>query len=659
VQSLFELTQGWPAALGFAVMNVARGLPLSAALAATRDIAYRFLAEQVFESLHEPQRRFLLDTCVLDTLEPEVLRYAGFTDATATLEQLRTQVSFVHRDDGEYRYHDLFRAFLRNELARSDAQWSKAWLVAGGAYEKVAAVDSALHAYMQVPDHHDEAVRLLETHGLLIIERGRRDIVDAALEKLPYDEHPVLIALRANAAINAGQMGRGDALYKRAIEVARDDTERVQLASQYADDLTRRGSRAEVIEVLEPLLGASAPPELKAGIFGTLAVALCRSERGDEAKLLIENALEVAERLDSSVLRATIYHQAGFIAFHEGKREVASSYATAALGIARSNDLYGLSARAQSVLMNIAFDSDDTGQVLWSCRQMEKVAREAGDMISLFTALIGTYDAEVERAGVEAMARLDEELKIFDSSIFPRASEALAPAFALRATWAGAYDEAVRFLAGTEKQPGSWRSALRAAEIALYSAAAGLREDAETLFAFAQRELREPNTVEPYSAKRHARTLLFLALAALLLGRAATANNLIAEAERLGPLVSKRYRELTHVTRSLYVHVETGVTTEDFEEALEGLQHSGLGGLVRMIAMLPLPQQSASSISTLTKAEIRVLRNMTSIASTRVLAEVLGIARSTVESHIKSIRRKLNCTTRHQAIQIARERGII
>jgi LuxR family transcriptional regulator, maltose regulon positive regulatory protein len=85
---------------------------------------YDFLTEEIFASTPEHVQQFLLDTSVLDELDvPTCKTVSGRDDASALLAGLHRTLSFLvlaggagPDTDGGYRYHDLFRGFLRRRL---------------------------------------------------------------------------------------------------------------------------------------------------------------------------------------------------------------------------------------------------------------------------------------------------------------------------------------------------------------------------------------------------------------------------------------------------------------------------------------------------------------------------------------------------------------
>jgi LuxR family maltose regulon positive regulatory protein len=128
VQVLLGRTEGWPAALQLA------GLSLRGAKDPT-EVVDRFggddrnvvdyLMSEVFGTVSEARLEFLLRTSVLDRLTgPLCDAVADVSDSAATLADLEQSGLFLIPLDGRrlwYRYHHLFREWLRHELVARDA----------------------------------------------------------------------------------------------------------------------------------------------------------------------------------------------------------------------------------------------------------------------------------------------------------------------------------------------------------------------------------------------------------------------------------------------------------------------------------------------------------------------------------------------------------
>lgn len=120
-------TQGWPVAIQLASLWRDRNrdmslLTLDSFSGRTRDLA-AYLAEQVFLGLGEDIKAFLLAVSVVNDIDADLaLSLSGRTDALALLEQLEEQglpVAPLDERRSRFRFHQLFREFLRDRLERT------------------------------------------------------------------------------------------------------------------------------------------------------------------------------------------------------------------------------------------------------------------------------------------------------------------------------------------------------------------------------------------------------------------------------------------------------------------------------------------------------------------------------------------------------------
>lgn len=205
VQKLLRSTEGWPTALWLASVALERRTDAEQFIAgfAGSDAAVAdYLADDVLAGQSDDVRDFLLKTSILTQLDASLCdAVCNRIDSAAMLDRLERSnlfVSLVNEAQGSYRYHSLFRDFLRAQLTRhaqdqlprlhrAAAQWFL------DQSRPVPAIDHALAT-------GDVAfvLPLLEKHAEPLLNQGRLRLLTRWLEALPLsalDSSPLLRAV--------------------------------------------------------------------------------------------------------------------------------------------------------------------------------------------------------------------------------------------------------------------------------------------------------------------------------------------------------------------------------------------------------------------------------------------------------------------------------
>jgi LuxR family maltose regulon positive regulatory protein len=669
VDELCALTGGWPTAFALAM----RTPPLSdgsrpRTLGAHR-ILIDYLNEHVYERLGEHERALLLAASVLPSIEVEVLRHLVEGEVTDLLEKTSRELPLLEAESpGVYRWQPLFRAFLEHALrGRGDDAYRVALLRAGRASESAGDVGAGLRLFVRAAAF-DELARLLETRGFALLEQGALEAVSSAVSALLRANHPqtpTLLSLRATFESAAGNFARANVLFQQSLDGVDDRPAYVLLLNRYVLDLIKRndGPSLDVVRRLLPLLSATdteLPGDLHVAVLGTRSIAHIMLGETAQAQAAIGEALELINAGDNPALQATIYHQASFIAYVAGDAQRAARMAAAASRLALEQGNHHLAVRSFSIRYSIAAGlEDDPERALAFLDEMAASAERAGDRALRLDALAGKLDIAAERGDAAAVARAEREIEACEHGVDVQSTTTL-PARALKAAWDGDFRFAYDLLADSAgSQSSVLRRALRWAEVALYAAASGQREAAAEATGNALHDGRSVVLRNVEDRRRFAKTLAYCAVVYLLIGSTSSANGLISELERARREMSPRTRALVEAVRALYLQVEVD-NAEATPAALARLDAVGYGGLARLFRTLPMARgEAGSSISFLTRTEIAVLRALARGGSSTKVAAELDRSVNTVNVHVKSIMRKLGCSTRHEAIHVAREHGLI
>lgn len=183
-------TAGWPAALQLAAITLRDAADPEAFVDRFSGDARHvsdYLTEEVLAGCGEDERRFLLETSVLDRMNPSLCdAVTGQAGSDAMLEKLERSGMLLARLDGPgrwYRYHPLLSDMLRTELEHVDPARHREVLLRASRWHQergdiTAAMDDLVRARAW-----DDLLDLTRIHGRDIFQQGvstsARDAVDA------------------------------------------------------------------------------------------------------------------------------------------------------------------------------------------------------------------------------------------------------------------------------------------------------------------------------------------------------------------------------------------------------------------------------------------------------------------------------------------------
>ena len=493
LKKVLELTQGWPSAAALALV---RSEELERAEnRSSRSELYQALAQALLERYDPATQELLLDTSVYNVLDGDVLRADG---RWAQFQKLfREDGIFIDEiGNGKLRYDGELRSYLLQILReRGEAHEKAAYQRAASACEAAGRWTECLGFYRKA-GASQELLRILEQRGFSLVETGAQEVLESSIESLPEDvrdRDPSILALKAVLDSDRARFDTSEAWFRLAIHDLQDEALRLRIIYRYTLDLLRRG-RLDCIELLEEAIESAAATkhELQPMLCATLATAYALAERFDDARALIAQALPLLKPPLPEALLARGYHQAAYVAVRCREIADAERYALKAREIAISSNLYDLAARASSILYEIAHAWNvNPSQALEYVENVASFALRSGDVAQQEWALVTAYYIEAERGDARMMSTIERSLDVAD--VLQMANEtanALVPGQALRATWSGDFEHAYRLLVnGADSLQTADLRAMSWSEVALFAAAAGLREPANSALRSARSHL--------------------------------------------------------------------------------------------------------------------------------------------------------------------------
>ncbi|HEX3465257.1 MAG TPA: hypothetical protein VHS78_14510 [Candidatus Elarobacter sp.] len=423
-----------------------------------------------------------------------------------------------------------------------------------------------------------ERVReVLRAHGLQLEDRGDVDVVEAALDLLPPDDDPVIMLLRAVREVRLGRSDTSEAWFRQALARAETQALKAEAAYRLGREIVRR-ERSDAVELLEPFANDDAlDVALRCAISAVFAEALLVAGREAESVAAIGAALRYADRLDVPA-RAHLLTRASYVELYAGDRTRARECALAGAALAEQAQLYTVGAGSYSVLYNLAYEDAGPSESLVYLERLAECAVRTGNVDFHLYAIVAAYELHVERGDVAAIERLEHDLREFDLHYgAASALQGLLPSRALVAAWSGAFASAYDLLApsGPQQQNYADREALRWAEIALYAAAANMRDVAAAgLRSFAESFARDERAT-PHAV----RGAILASLAAHLAG--------VTPEWRCEHPASGRLGALSRAVEAVIARLRGEAGAQRLLDAFDDLRRHEFGGLAKLFAALP------------------------------------------------------------------------
>ena len=324
--TLHAHTEGWAAGLSLVASALDR-LPLAADratllahLAGTDRYVFDFLAEEVLGHQEPGVRAFLLATAILDELTPALCAaVTGRADAAAVLESLYRRNLFVLGVDAAgtiFRYHDLFKEFLRERLAGELPPEEVRELHRRAAAAETIPVRAIRH--LLAAGEWGAAARAIEAIGEDLLTRGELETLRRWSAALPAEvraAHPRLDYYLGVAAWESWQPHEAWARFEQAsrgFEAAGDAAGQGESLGYLAAILAGSGDPVEVAALFARALAAPLPPRGLAQTLVSRAWEELRHGRWERSGADLDAALDAVEAAgDRRALQALVaqYHQ--------------------------------------------------------------------------------------------------------------------------------------------------------------------------------------------------------------------------------------------------------------------------------------------------------------------------------------------------------------
>ncbi len=663
LRDLLELTEGWPTALSFALRTSTRSVDLRSVTSMTREMIYQYLAEQVYRSLSDEERKFLEAISLLSEIDVDVMVAIGFDRARKLISDLRERVAFLYEvRPGVYRCHDLFRDFVLHQLKlEGEAETNRLRCLIAGAMETLKRPHVALRLYADALAEPD-VLRLVEIYGFDLLATGHTDLALTAIGALSEEHqhnHPLVLALRGILEQSIGRFAEAEPLFKRSLELSEDSALRAGVSLRLALLYINQGK--DGAQVLEPVTrDPNVPKPLLAEAVALSAVVAARARQTERANELIDRVEEDVQSVEESDSLARTLQRVGVAAWELRQDQRARFALARSSEMASRLSLHSLACRALDVLVLEAwFCENDVPYAMWYAQQAVTAAGKAGDIFDMHTETLRMLSLELWRGNVErviALERQAADLRTSDSSrgIY------LVESHAYRHAWDGKFAEAHRaFAAVLDRVMHPFDKIMVRALYALCLSLDGKvkesKEEVPKLMAAIDAE--EP-TLDGFASLALDIAQLLAVLSELVAGRRTIATNLLKRRQALcgRPGVEAMREAVTQLLRGPHAAVP-------IESALQAMDQYSLGGFARLVAASQAAMQRGDVEEEgrerrLTEAEVRIVRLLSEGLSPKEIAAETGRSVLTVQTHIKHAIAKLNCRGTGELLKSIHQHGV-
>jgi len=663
---LLHLTDGWATAMTFALRSSTRSVDLRNISSMTREMVYRYLAEQVYQTLNEEEQRFVETAALLSEVDLQVMVAAGFDRAAAMISDLRERVAFIHEDEpGRFRLHDMFKEFVlyQSSLRGSDAV-TKNRAHLGRTLEGMGRLAQALRLYVE-SGSADDCLRILTTQGVRLLDGGFADEIDFATGTSlgeNHDRDPVVAGLRGLVDISRGRPQDGERKLVRAIKSIADAPLKSELTLRLA--VHRWNDGADPLDLFMQYLSEEClEPPMRAEGEALLAQYHARNGSIAEARALIERVEARMPAIDGDEWQARILFRVAMTHYHLHNHVKARAMLSSAAEISSRCAMWSFASRSFRNLSLVAlFFENDSSSSLWFAQQAAQAATRAGDYADLQNALASILSLETRRGNVDRAMQVEKQLgEVSVTGSFNKA-DFIASSQAHRLAWSGRYGDAQRLFGRIlDRQAHLPDRAIVRSCYALTLALDGqFRESGAAVSAALSILDGNAGEVEPYGSVLFDFATLLLVLAEVVAGRHTLAQRLLKRKLR------NAHEAIGCMLRAVEAIARTGRTPayvpEALDSALESLREFGYGGYGRYVRIVAehLEERAEPEISiSLTPSELRVIRDLSAGLTPKQIATDMGRSVYTVQTHIQNVIEKFGCHGRTEAIASARKLGLL
>ena len=699
---LHNRTEGWAAGLQLAAISLQSGRAVDDFLAqftGENRFLFSYFAEEVLRSLPEESRQFLLETSILERMTGNLCdALTGNSNGASMLADLANRNMFTLRLDDQgrwFRYHHLFRQFLRTQAASDNAvdepalhaaasRWFESnrsveeavtHAIASGDFDRarglIEPVVSQMAADGQMARIESWADRLpttlVESSPDLMINRTwismfRFDpaATDEAVEvtenllrglssRTPPEglgEHLTELWLACQGIRGYNAVARGDAVtgLRQLLEVRQSMSNSTSFAAQLLEVGIGFGQFlaqdiASGRDTLRKAASSTISPFIRAMATSFVGQSYIFDARLEEAREMAERAIEYAEQNGSGSMPVLAFPKNALaaIAWEQHELDEAEQYLDAAMRASAGMHSEVDKSASLATSMGIASARGDYSSALKSVDELIERATAARDDDAIEYAWSFRIKVLVMAGRIEdALSDANEHLRPIDLP-----SDELAPPVHLATEWLKAW---VRVFLAIDNGQEALRLADILAESATRNAVVAEELDALVLKSLGLHSVGKTDDAMELLGR------------ALVIGEPSWYVRAFAdEGQLMGNL-------LAEFKRRKLVGVDGGPSGAYVSRLIAVISGADRGAKATSTAPGTSLEKSGEPISlpeSITPREIEILRMIAFGDSNAQIAERLFVTSATVKTHINNLYRKMEVKSRTQAVARGRGLGVL
>lgn len=297
-------TEGWIAAMQiFALMmkNLNKN-SFDKYINGNKNFIFNYIAEEVFSNLHEDIKKFLIFTSIFDQFSSEICNYVlGISNSEEIITEIAALNLFVISIDDEqkwFRYHNLFRSFLKSHL--NDLETVKIYEVFNGIgewYESKKQIRMAIENYIK-GNNFKKTAELIQQISPQILHRGEANLLYKWNKMLPeciVNANPRLILNSAWGSSSDGNKEKVNEYINKIKELKYIDSKlKAEITALRSTNLIVIDDVDEIMEECKNVIKSLDPEEFLAQLINlNTAIAYFSKGKLNEATYYFEKCLSI------------------------------------------------------------------------------------------------------------------------------------------------------------------------------------------------------------------------------------------------------------------------------------------------------------------------------------------------------------------------------